>query len=119
MKSFINKGKYVSTSVKNTSNINKEDIICKFREQEKTIQIIKKLVANKLDFPYIFIVSSIALKVYSVLNSLGLTMVLSIELVKKNISCNVATCFYDYSVFASKKDKIKAIEVPTNHPISY
>lgn len=114
MKPFVNKGEYVFTTVKNTSNINKDSIIGQFREQEGITLILEKSIANELDLPYTFIASWITLKIHSALDAVGLTAAFSTELAKNNISCNVIAGFYHDHIFVSKDDEIKTIEVLTN-----
>lgn len=114
MKPFVNKGEYVFTSVSNTSNIDKEEIISLFKEQEGVTLILKKSVADNLNLPYSFITSWITLKIHSALDAVGLTAAFSTELAKNNISCNVVAGYYHDHIFVAKKDEAKTIEVLTN-----
>lgn len=114
MKPFVNKGEYVFTTVSNTSNIDKEEIISLFKEQEGVTLILKKSVADNLNLPYSFIASWITLKIHSALDAVGLTAAFSTELAKNNISCNVVASYYHDHIFVAKKDETKTIEVLTN-----
>ncbi len=114
MKPFINKGEYVFTTVKDISNINKENIIGQFKETERINLILEKEVADNLELTYSFIASWITLKIHSALDAVGLTAAFSSELTKYNISCNIIAGFYHDHIFVDKKDEAKAIEVLVN-----
>lgn len=114
MKPFINNGDYVFVTVKNTFDINKEDIVGLFKEQEGTTLILEKSIADKLSLEYNFIASWVTLKIHSALNAVGLTASFSSELAKHDISCNVIAGFYHDHIFVAKEDEIKTIKVLTN-----
>ena len=111
MKPFVNKGEYVFVSVKSVEGIDREEIICEFKESEGITIIVKKEIADKLNFKYDFVGSWIILKVHSSLSAVGLTAAFSSELAKHNISCNIIAGYYHDHIFIDKKDESKAIEL--------
>ena len=111
MKPKLNKGKYVFVSVKSTENIDRNDIICEFKEEEGTTIVIKKSKADELNLNYIFIASWITLMIHSSLDAVGLTAVFSSELAKHNISANVIAGYYHDHIFVNQKDASMAIKV--------
>ncbi|MGG6229802.1 ACT domain-containing protein [Tenacibaculum sp. SDUM215027] len=114
MEPFVNEGEYVFTTVKDSVNINREDIIGEFKEVEGTTLILDKTVADNLGLTYSFIASWITLKIHSALDAVGLTAAFSSELAKHNISCNVVAGFYHDHIFVDKKNEAKTIDVLTN-----
>lgn len=66
----LNEGEYVFSSIKNMDEINGEEIIGQFREDEGTTIIIEKSIADKLELSYEFVASWITLIVHSSLRQL-------------------------------------------------
>lgn len=114
MKPFLNEGDYVFVSSATLIDINSDQIIGFFKEQEGATYILKKELADSLNLKYDFIASWITLKVHSSLDAVGLTASFSSELAKYNISCNVVAGFYHDHIFVAKKDALKTIDVLTN-----
>ena len=107
----LNDGEYVFSTIKDISKINRNDIVCEFKEREGTTIIIKKEKADQLGLSYDYIASWITLMIHSSLEAVGLTAMFSTELAKHNISCNVIAGYYHDHIFVNKKDANKAVEV--------
>lgn len=109
----LNHWDYVFATLKDVSQINREDTICKFKEGEGVTIIIEKSKADNLNLTYNYVASRITLMVHSFLKAVGLTALFSAELTKYNISCNVIAGYYHDHIFVDKKDSKQAIEVLT------
>ena len=92
-------------------DINLEEVILVFKEQEVTTVVIKKELADSLKLEYSFIASWITLRVHSSLKAVGLTAAFSNALSKNGIGCNVVAAFYHDHIFDDHNDAIKAMEV--------
>ncbi len=106
-------GDYVFCSVKDIKNMDVENIVLFFREEEGITIIIKKEVADFMQLPYTFVTSWITLKVHSSLEAVGFTAAFSKALTDEQISCNVVAGFYHDHIFVSKNDTEKAIQILT------
>jgi hypothetical protein len=104
-------GEYVFCVVHDLTNLNLNDIIMTFKEQEGTTIVIKKEFADSLKLEYSFIASWITLTVHSSLEAVGLTAAFSSALSQEGISCNVIAAFYHDHIFVDKKDTDKAMEI--------
>jgi hypothetical protein len=104
-------GEYVFCVVHDLTNLNLNDIIMTFKEQEGTTIVIKKEFADSLKLEYSFIASWITLTVHSSLEAVGLTAAFSNALSQEGISCNVVAAFYHDHIFVDKKDTDKAMEI--------
>jgi len=82
-----------------------------FKEEEAITIIVKKEIADKLNFAYSFISSWITLTVHSSLEAIGLTAAFSKALSDNGISCNVVAAFYHDHIFVNEKDAVKAMDV--------
>ena len=111
LKPKLNTGDFVFCVVNDLTNINRSDIIMSFREEEGNTIIIKKELADSLNFSYSFTAAWITLTVYSSLNAVGLTASFSKALAEKGISCNVVAAFYHDHIFVDIKDKDEAMKV--------
>lgn len=111
MTPYLNKGEYVFLSINDFNGIDKEDIICQFKEEEGVTLIINKEKADELNFKYEFVSSWITLKIHSSLNAVGFTAAVSKELTKHNISCNVIAGYYHDHLFVNVKDKDRAMQI--------
>ena len=104
-------GEYVFCVVDDLANLNLNDIIMTFKEQEGTTIVIKKELADSLKFEYSFIASWITLTVHSSLEAVGLTAAFSDALSREGISCNVIAAFFHDHIFVDKKDTDKAMGI--------
>ncbi|KIA86723.1 ACT domain-containing protein [Flavobacterium sp. AED] len=104
-------GEYVFCVIHDLTNLNLNDIIMTFKEQEGTTIVIKKEFADSLKLEYSFIASWITLTVHSSLEAVGLTAAFSSALSQEGISCNVIAAFYHDHIFVDKKDTDKAMEI--------
>jgi hypothetical protein len=107
----LNAGDFVFCSVGGDFQINADDILGSFREEEGLTIIINKSDADRLQLPYSFIASWISLTVHSSLEAVGLTAVFSKALAEHGISCNVVAAYYHDHIFVAKKDTVKAMEI--------
>ena len=111
MKPQHNIGDYVFCVVPEGMEINYENIVFFFREQEGNTIIIRKELADDLKLNYSYIAAWITLTVHSSLEAVGLTAAFSTALSNAGISCNVVAAFYHDHIFVDKKDAEKAMEV--------
>ena len=111
MKPKINLGEYVFCTITNSTQIDYNDVILFFKEQEGNTVIVKKEVADNLNLDYFFIASWITLTVHSSLNAVGLTAAFSKALSDEGISCNVVAAFYHDHIFVDHNDTEKALQV--------
>ncbi|PKB45046.1 hypothetical protein AX016_3282 [Cellulophaga sp. RHA19] len=107
----LNKGEYVFCTIKDSSSLNRKNIICEFKEAEGITIVTTKNYADEQGFTYSFIASWITLTIHSSLEAVGLTAAFSTELTKHNISCNVIAAYYHDHIFVDKNDAKKAISV--------
>ncbi|MBK8845499.1 MAG: ACT domain-containing protein [Bacteroidetes bacterium] len=107
----LNIGEYVFCTVENLEELNLNEILMTFRENEGVTIIIEKNVADYLNLHYSFTTSWITLTIHSALAAVGLTAAFSKALSESGISCNVVAAFYHDHIFVDKKDAKKAMEI--------
>lgn len=115
----LNTGEYVFVTVKDSSSVNRSEIICEFKEKEGITLVLARSKADALKLTYQFTASWITLQIHSSLEAVGLTALFSTELAKHNISCNVVSGYYHDHIFVDKKESKKAIEVLIDLSKSY
>ena len=107
----LNDGAYVFVTLKDVSQIDRNDTICEFKEDEGITVVIEKNKADLLKLDYEFVLSWITLMIHSSLEAVGLTAAISTALTNHNISCNVIAGYYHDHLFVSKQDSEKAVQV--------
>ena len=107
----LNDGAYVFVTLKDVSQIDRNDTICEFKEEEGITVVIEKNKADLLKLDYEFVLSWITLMIHSSLEAVGLTAAISTALTNHNISCNVIAGYYHDHLFVSKQDSEKAVRV--------
>ena len=111
MAPVLNEGDYVFTTVKNAEDIQRDDVICEFKEAEGTTLVLERKKADKLKLPYEYVASWITLTIHSSLEAVGLTALFSKALADQNISCNVIAGYYHDHIFVDINDSQRAIHV--------
>ncbi|NAS30274.1 ACT domain-containing protein [Flavobacteriaceae bacterium R38] len=110
MNPVLNKHEYVFCCVDSLKNISRKHILCEFKEEEGTTIVIKREKADQYGLPYSYIASWITLKVFSSLNAVGLTAIISTALAEKRISCNIIAGYHHDHIFVDKEYGQKAID---------
>lgn len=111
MKPKLNLGEFVFSEVKSLDEINLNEVLMFFKENESITIIAEREVAEKMNLKYSYVSSWITLTIHSSLEAVGLTAAFSKALSEKEISCNVVAAFYHDHIFVDKKDAQKAMEI--------
>ena len=111
MKPKLNVGEFVFCKTEHLDQLNLNQIIMTFKEEESTTIIAKKEIADELKLDYSFVASWITLTVNSSLEAVGLTAAFSKALSENDISCNVVAAYYHDHIFVDKKHTEKAMDI--------
>jgi uncharacterized protein len=111
MKPKLNVGEFVFCKTEHLDELNLNQIIMTFKEEESTTIIAKKEVADQLKLDYSFVASWITLTVHSSLEAVGLTAAFSNALSENGISCNVVAAYYHDHIFVDIKHTEKAMDI--------
>lgn len=109
MKPTLNKGDYVFCTLKNVEQVDFNDILFFFKEEEGITVVVAKEIADKTQLDYSFVASWITLTVHSSLEAVGLTAAFSKALTEADISCNVVAAYFHDHIFVDKKVVEKAM----------
>jgi len=111
MQPILNNGEYVFCLLKTLANVNLQDVLFFFREDEGSTILVTKAHADKHQFAYEYVTAWITLTVYSSLQAVGLTAAFSNALASANISCNVVSAYYHDHIFVALNDGLKAMDI--------
>jgi len=111
MNPVLNKGEYVFCLLKTLANVDLQDVLFFFREDEGSTILVTKAYADKHQFAYDYVAAWITLNVYSSLQAVGLTAAFSNALASSNISCNVVAAYNHDHIFVAINDGLKAMEI--------
>jgi len=110
----LNSGTYVFVSVKDLNQIDRNDTLCEFKENDGTTVVLEKGKADLLKLNYNLVLSWISLMVHSSLEAVGFTAAVAGELQKYNISCNVIAGYHHDHIFIPVDTAETAMTVLTN-----
>jgi len=110
MNPVLHEGQYVFCPLVGNVNIDINDVLGSFKEEEGTTIVLEKRMADEMKLPYSFVSSWITLQVHSSLEAVGLTAAFSKALSDAGISCNVIAAFYHDHIFVPVNDRLKAME---------
>jgi len=111
MEPILQEGDFVFCSVPGLGGIDLQEVVMFFREQEGVTLILRKEVADRLDFAYGFVAAWITLSVHSSLEAVGFTAAFSKALAEPGISCNVVAGYYHDHIFVGRGEVGRAMEV--------
>ena len=110
MQPVLNEGEYVFCYVKDLDNIDFDQLLFHFKENEGITIVVGKEYADSINLDYKSVFSWISLEVHSSLNAVGLTAAFSNALYEEGISCNVVAAFYHDHIFVARGDAEHAME---------
>lgn len=114
MTPLLNEGDYVYCTVSNDQNIDIQQVVATFKEEEALTVILEKETADALGLEYSYIAAWITLTIHSSLEATGLTAAFAAALAKEGISCNVVAAYYHDHIFVAKKDGERAMTALEN-----
>lgn len=84
--------------------------LCSFKEAEGVTVILEKETANTLNLEFQYECAMITLTVYSALDAVGFIAIISSELTKQNIPCNVVSAFHHDHLFVPYSQRNQAMD---------
>ena len=111
MQPILNKGEYVFCLLKTLANVDLQDVLFFFREDEGSTIMVTKAYADKNQLGYDYVCAWITLNVYSSLQAVGLTAAFSNALASSTISCNVVAAYNHDHIFVAVNDGAKAMQI--------
>lgn len=114
MQPRLNPGIYVFATVKDLSEVDRNDTLCEFKEVEGTTVVLRQDKADFYGLSYSYLAAWITLEIHSSLEAVGLTAAFSKALAQHKISCNVIAGFYHDHIFVEQKDAEQALQVLRN-----
>ncbi|WP_298236567.1 ACT domain-containing protein [uncultured Azohydromonas sp.] len=85
--------------------------LCTFKESEGVTVILESEAASAMGLEYQYECAMIALTVHSALNAVGFIAVISNELARQNIPCNVVSAFHHDHLFVPHSQRDHAMDV--------
>ena len=110
LKPKLNSGKYVFVQLKSISEIDKDELVCFFKEGKNFSVILKEEYAKENNLSYKYTAAWITLKLNSSLDSYGLTSLFSKALSDLKISCNVIAGYKHDHIFVNYEKRELAID---------
>ncbi len=110
----LNSGEYVYCSVDKSYSLSSLNVICVFIEKEGKTIVLDRSAAESRNLEFNGIMSWITLNVYSSLEAVGLTAIVSEALANKGISCNMIAAFNHDHIFVSKQNAEQAMDILKN-----
>jgi uncharacterized protein len=107
----LHEGVYVFCTLKDSTVIIPEKIICFFRESEGDTIILRKEVADAEKLCYSYQAAWITITLHTSLHTVGLTASFTQALAAKGISCNVVAGFYHDHLFVPKDKAGEAMKI--------
>ncbi len=111
LRPHLYEGTYVFVTVDDTSKIDRQDILCTFREEEGMTLVLPRSTADAQGLPYELVMARITLRVHSSLQAVGLTASVATALAEQQISCNVIAAYHHDHIFVDVKDAKRAMHV--------
>lgn len=104
-------GEYVFVAVDGAMSVERQDVLCEFKEEEGVTLVLSRLRADALGLSYDFVAAWITLRIHSSLQAVGLTARIATALAEEQISCNVIAAYYHDHLFVDVRDAERAMQV--------
>jgi hypothetical protein len=114
MKPELNAGQYVFCTLNSKDDLDTLKPLSMFREREGVTVVLPKEQADKLSLSYSSVSAWITLTVHSALEAVGLTAVVSQNLAKAGISCNIIAGYYHDHLFVPVHEAERALVILQN-----
>ena len=107
---ILDKDKYVFVSLQQMGEIPIDEILCMYREAEGITLVLGQENADIYKLGYDELYAKITLQVNSLLNDVGLTAAVSVQLGTFNIPCNVIAAYHHDHIFVPASMGEKAMK---------